>query len=151
MRRAIEAGGELFGPVHRIQAMRAGNMHHIDIGLENLDLFRAFFRRDAAFHLVVAVHAQFYQQAVAHDPANFLDHHEREGAALFHGSAEFIAAVVGERGKEIVEQPAVRVVQAEPVEVGDLRPVGVFAEQGGDFFKLSFRGRRRSQVGFVIG
>ena len=151
VRRAFKPGWALFGPGHGIDAMAAGDMHHINIRLEDFDLFRTFLRRNAALHFVIAVHAQFNQQAVAHHVADGLDDHEREGAALFDGTAEFVSAVVGERGKEIVEKPAVSEMQAEPVKVGYLRPVGIFAEQGGYFFQFSFRGRRCPEMGLVIG
>ena len=42
-------------------------------------------------------------------------------------------------------------VQHEAVEVGNLGPVGVFAEQGGDFFHFRHRGGLGAEMGFVVG
>ena len=134
-----------------VDAVAAGDVNHVHVVLEDFDLLGAFFGGDAAFHAVGAVEAQFDEQAVAHHAADFLEDHHGEAAAVFNGAAEFVGAVVGERGEEVVDEPAVREVQHEAVEVGYLSPVGVFAEQGGDFFHFRHRGGLGAEMGFVVG
>ena len=147
----MEACGVHFGPGQGVDAVAAGDVGHVDIGLENLQLFSAVFRGDPAFNRVASVDAQFNEQAVAHGFTNGPDDHQREAAAVFDGAAEFVAAVVGERREKVVEQPAMPVVQKDAVKVGDLRPVGVFGKQGGDFFHVFPRGGPGTKMRFVIG
>ena len=141
----------LLGTGQGVDAVAAGDMHHVHIRLEDFDLFGRFFRHDAALHAVRAVQTQFDEQAVPDDPADFPEDHQREAAAVLDGAAEFVAAVIGERREEIVDQPAVREMKHQTVKVGDLRPVGIFAEQRGDFFHVFPCGGCGAEVGFVVG
>ena len=59
VRRGLKAGGVHLGPGERVDAVPAGDVGHIDIGFEYLQLFGAFLGGDAAFHRVAAVDAQF--------------------------------------------------------------------------------------------
>ena len=151
VRHGIEAGRMHLGTGEGVDAVAAGDVDHVHVVLEDLDLFGGFFGHDAAFHAVGAVEAQFDEQAVTHHAADFLEDHHGEAAAVFNGAAEFVGAVVGERGEEVVDEPAVGEVQHEAVEVGYLGPVGVFAEQGGDFFHFRHRGGLGAEMGFVVG
>ena len=150
VRHGLEAGGVLLGTSQSVDAVAAGDMGHVNIRFKNLQLFGAFFRGDAAFNRVAAVDAQFNEQIVAHGFPDCPDHHQREAAAVLDGTAEFVAAVVGERREKVVEQPAMPVVQQDAVKVGDLRPVGIFCEQRGDFFQIFPRGGPGTEMGFVV-
>ena len=100
------AGGHSCGGVGMEDAA-GGNLNHVHIRCQHLSNLLALVDVVAALDDLVAGHAHVDGEVFTYLLPDLFQAHNREPAAVLQGAAELVGALVGARGEELVNQPAV--------------------------------------------
>ena len=105
-----------------------GDMQQIGLAVHQLGKLHALLQGVAALHVLGAAEAHLDEEVLAAVLADAVDDHEQQAGPVLQAAAEAVGAVVGQRGEELVDEPAVAGVDHGHLETAGLGLLGGAAE-----------------------
>ena len=98
-----------------------GDVDDVGLAVHQLGELHSLFQGKAAVHVLGAAHADLDDVVRPTVLAHPVNNHQQQAAAVFDAAPEAVRTVVGGRGEELVDQPAVAGVDHGHVKAADLR------------------------------